>query len=83
VELLVAIGALLLVGVVVVLAPRTGRSAREARAADMLAQRRRSRAAHPTARAVRGATREVPAPVPVPAEPARTPRTPGAGQVVR
>ena len=91
-ELLVAIGALLVVGVVVVLAPRTRRAAREARAAELIASRRRSRAAHPTARAFRSPSANPPTPVPVPAPapgpPAesgavRTPRAPGAGQVVR
>src|SRR6478672_11444260 len=52
-ELLVAIGVLLVVGVVVVLSPRARRAAREARAAELAAQRERSRAEHPTARAVR------------------------------
>jgi UDP-GlcNAc:undecaprenyl-phosphate GlcNAc-1-phosphate transferase len=52
-ELLVAIGVLLVVGVVVVLSPRARRAAREARAAELLAQREKSRADHPTARAAR------------------------------
>src|SRR5436305_1126828 len=52
-ELLVAIGVLLLVGVVVVLSPRARRAAREARAAELAAQRERSRADHPTGRALR------------------------------
>jgi UDP-GlcNAc:undecaprenyl-phosphate GlcNAc-1-phosphate transferase len=52
-ELLVAIGVLLVVGVVVVLSPRARRAAREARAAELLAQKERSRADHPTARAAR------------------------------
>src|SRR5215218_8548242 len=52
-ELLIAIAVLLLVGVVVVLSPRARRAAREARAAELAAQRERSRAEHPTARAVR------------------------------
>jgi UDP-GlcNAc:undecaprenyl-phosphate GlcNAc-1-phosphate transferase len=52
-ELVIAIGVLLVVGVVVVLAPRARRAAREARAAELLAQRERSRADHPSARAVR------------------------------
>ena len=50
-ELVLAIGMLLVVGVVVVLSPRARRAAREARAAELVAQRRRSRADHPTARA--------------------------------
>jgi UDP-GlcNAc:undecaprenyl-phosphate GlcNAc-1-phosphate transferase len=50
-ELVLAIGLLLVVGVVVVLSPRARRAAREARAAELAAQRRRSRADHPTARA--------------------------------
>jgi UDP-GlcNAc:undecaprenyl-phosphate/decaprenyl-phosphate GlcNAc-1-phosphate transferase len=53
VELLVAIAVLLVVGVVVVLSPRARRAAREARAAELAAQRERSRAEHPTARALR------------------------------
>jgi UDP-GlcNAc:undecaprenyl-phosphate GlcNAc-1-phosphate transferase len=52
-ELLVAIGVLLVVGVVVVLSPRARRAAREAKAAELAAQRQRSRADHPTARATR------------------------------
>ncbi|MGY2130486.1 glycosyltransferase family 4 protein [Blastococcus sp. SYSU DS0617] len=52
-ELLVAIAVLLVVGLVVVLSPRARRAAREARAAELAAQRQRSRADHPTARAVR------------------------------
>jgi UDP-GlcNAc:undecaprenyl-phosphate GlcNAc-1-phosphate transferase len=55
-ELLVAIAVLLVVGVVVVLSPRARRAAREARAAELAAQRERSRAEHPTARAVRERT---------------------------
>jgi UDP-GlcNAc:undecaprenyl-phosphate GlcNAc-1-phosphate transferase len=49
-ELVIAIGALLVVGVVVVLSPRARRARREARAAEQLAQRERSRADHPSAR---------------------------------
>src|SRR5687768_1592108 len=52
-ELVLAIGLLLVVGVVVVLSPRARRAAREARAAALAAQRERSRADHPTARAPR------------------------------
>ena len=52
-ELLVAIAVLLVVGAVVVLSPRARRAAREARAAEFAAQRERSRAEHPTARALR------------------------------
>jgi UDP-GlcNAc:undecaprenyl-phosphate/decaprenyl-phosphate GlcNAc-1-phosphate transferase len=52
-ELLVAIAVLLVIGIVVVLSPRARRAAREARAAELAAQRERSRADHPTARAVR------------------------------
>jgi UDP-GlcNAc:undecaprenyl-phosphate GlcNAc-1-phosphate transferase len=55
VELLVAITVLLVVGVVVVLSPRARRAAREARAAELAAQRERSRAEHPTSRAARAA----------------------------
>jgi UDP-GlcNAc:undecaprenyl-phosphate GlcNAc-1-phosphate transferase len=49
-ELVIAIGALLVVGVVVVLSPRARRARWEARAAEQLAQRERSRADHPSAR---------------------------------
>jgi UDP-GlcNAc:undecaprenyl-phosphate GlcNAc-1-phosphate transferase len=49
----IAIGILLVIGVVVVLAPRARRAAREARAAELIAQRERSRADHPTARATK------------------------------
>jgi UDP-GlcNAc:undecaprenyl-phosphate GlcNAc-1-phosphate transferase len=63
-ELVLAIGLLLVVGVVVVLSPRARRAAREARAAELAAQRRRSRADHPTARARSAAA-------PGPREPAR------------
>src|SRR5687768_15886612 len=52
-ELVVAIAVLLVVGIVVVLSPRARRAAREARAAELAAQRGRSPADHPTARAVR------------------------------
>jgi UDP-GlcNAc:undecaprenyl-phosphate GlcNAc-1-phosphate transferase len=59
-ELLVVIGVLLVVGVVVVLSPRARVAAREARAAELAAQRERSRAEHPTARHLRAA-RQAPA----------------------
>jgi UDP-GlcNAc:undecaprenyl-phosphate GlcNAc-1-phosphate transferase len=59
-ELLASIAVLLVLGVVVVLSPRTRRAAREARAAELEAQRQRSRADHPTARAVRATTPAVP-----------------------
>jgi UDP-GlcNAc:undecaprenyl-phosphate GlcNAc-1-phosphate transferase len=77
-ELLVAIGVLLVVGVVVVLSPRARRAAREARAADLAAQRRRSRADHPTARSLRATTSTVPDHADEP-----SPRAAGAGQGVR
>ena len=81
-ELLVAIGVLLVVGVVVVLSPRARRAAREARAAELAAQRERSRAEHPTARALRlGAPARPPAPGPAPppaGRPAGGPVTPAA-----
>jgi UDP-GlcNAc:undecaprenyl-phosphate GlcNAc-1-phosphate transferase len=70
-ELVIAIGALLVVGVVVVLSPRARRAAREARAAELLAQKERSRADHPSARAVKAeppAARE-PAVAPTPVGP--------------
>jgi UDP-GlcNAc:undecaprenyl-phosphate GlcNAc-1-phosphate transferase len=59
VELLVGIAVLLVLGVVVVLSPRARRAAREARAAELEAQRRRSRAHHPTGRALRTAAPSV------------------------
>src|SRR6185503_16237123 len=68
-ELLIAIGVLLVVGVVVVLSPRARRAAREARAAELLAQRERSRAEHPTARALRLSEAASP-PSPLPRQPA-------------
>ncbi|SFU04063.1 UDP-GlcNAc:undecaprenyl-phosphate GlcNAc-1-phosphate transferase [Geodermatophilus amargosae] len=99
VELLVVIGVLLVVGVVVVLGPHARRAAREARAAEIAAQRRRSRAAHPTARAHRtggrpaGATASTSAPLsptpPASAPPSgpapgpAAPRAAGAGRGVR
>jgi UDP-GlcNAc:undecaprenyl-phosphate GlcNAc-1-phosphate transferase len=52
VEVLVVIGALLVVGVVVVLSPRARRAAIAARQAEIAAMKRRSRSAHPTRRAV-------------------------------
>jgi UDP-GlcNAc:undecaprenyl-phosphate GlcNAc-1-phosphate transferase len=77
-ELLVAIAGLLVVGIVVLLSPRARRAAREARAAELAAQRRRSRAEHPTARAQRLAAA---APVATPTD-AGT-RSADAGQVLR
>jgi UDP-GlcNAc:undecaprenyl-phosphate GlcNAc-1-phosphate transferase len=68
-ELLVATGVLLVVGVIVVLSPRARRAAREARAAELAAQRERSRAEHPTARALRVAD-PAPASGPMPRQPA-------------
>jgi UDP-GlcNAc:undecaprenyl-phosphate GlcNAc-1-phosphate transferase len=59
-ELVVAIAVLLVVGIIVVLGPRARRAAREARAAELAAQRERSRADHPTARAVRPSTEPTP-----------------------
>ena len=59
VELLVGIAVLLVLGVVVVLSPRARRAAREARAAELEAQRRRSREHHPTGRALRTAAPSV------------------------
>jgi UDP-GlcNAc:undecaprenyl-phosphate/decaprenyl-phosphate GlcNAc-1-phosphate transferase len=82
VELLIAIAVLLVVGVVVVLSPRARRAAREARAAELLAQRERSRAEHPTARALRAQEAALDSRrVPSGSEP--TPRAAGAGQVLR
>jgi UDP-GlcNAc:undecaprenyl-phosphate GlcNAc-1-phosphate transferase len=83
-ELVVAIAVLLVVGIVVVLSPRARRAAREARAAELLAQKERSRADHPTARAVRtaqpGRTAEAPG-TPVPGS-ASAPRQPSLRQGV-
>ena len=73
VEVLVAIAVLLVVGVVVVLSPRARRAASEARAAELAAQRERSRAEHPTARALRLGD---------PPAPAVRPRQPADRQVV-
>ncbi|MCZ2823951.1 MULTISPECIES: glycosyltransferase family 4 protein [unclassified Modestobacter] len=53
VEVLVIVGALLVVGVVVVLSPRARRAAIAAREAELAAMKDRSRAAHPASRAVR------------------------------
>src|SRR4051794_17421910 len=74
-ELLVAIGVLLVVGVVVVLSPRARRAARDARAAELLAQKERSRLDHPTARTTRSAAVQA-------AAPEQAPRPPGVRQVV-
>jgi UDP-GlcNAc:undecaprenyl-phosphate GlcNAc-1-phosphate transferase len=78
------------VGVVVVLSPHARRAAREARAAEIAAQRRRSRAAHPTARATRGQARRstgaaLPGGTPATATPPApaAPRAAGAGQGLR
>jgi UDP-GlcNAc:undecaprenyl-phosphate GlcNAc-1-phosphate transferase len=54
VEVLVVIGALLVVGIVVVLSPRARRAAIAARQAELAALKERSRAAHPASRVVRG-----------------------------
>jgi UDP-GlcNAc:undecaprenyl-phosphate GlcNAc-1-phosphate transferase len=70
-DLLAVIGGLLVVGVVVVLSPRARRAAREARAAELLAQRERSRADHPSARVRTAAADATVAPPPAPAHPAR------------
>jgi UDP-GlcNAc:undecaprenyl-phosphate/decaprenyl-phosphate GlcNAc-1-phosphate transferase len=78
-ELLVVIAVLLVVGVVVVLSPRARRAAREARAAELAAQRERSRAEHPTARAVR----TPPPPPPGRGRPDPEPRAAGAGRMAR
>src|ERR1700712_3555238 len=63
VEVLVIIGALLVVGVVVVLSPRARRAAIAARQAELAAMKERSRAAHPANRATRGGGPAGPAPV--------------------
>jgi UDP-GlcNAc:undecaprenyl-phosphate GlcNAc-1-phosphate transferase len=80
-ELLVAVAVLLVIGVVVVLSPRARRAAREARAAELVAQKQRSRADHPTARAVRVEGSE-PAPR-RPLTPSATQPSPGTQEVVR
>jgi UDP-GlcNAc:undecaprenyl-phosphate GlcNAc-1-phosphate transferase len=54
VEVLVIIGALLVVGVVIVLSPRARRAAIAAREAELAAMKQRSRAAHPARRPRRG-----------------------------
>jgi UDP-GlcNAc:undecaprenyl-phosphate GlcNAc-1-phosphate transferase len=54
VDVLVIIGALLVVGVVVVLSPRARRAAIAARQAELVALKERSRAAHPASRVTRG-----------------------------
>jgi UDP-GlcNAc:undecaprenyl-phosphate GlcNAc-1-phosphate transferase len=54
VEVLVIIGALLVVGVVVVLSPRARRAAIAGREAELAALKERSRAAHPASRITRG-----------------------------
>ena len=82
VEVLVVIGALLVVGIVVVLSPRARRAAIAARQAELAALKERSRAAHPASRVVRGG--------PAAAVPGRTarsrpvrppaPRSPPAGR---
>jgi UDP-GlcNAc:undecaprenyl-phosphate GlcNAc-1-phosphate transferase len=64
-----------------VLSPRARRAAREARAAELAAQRERSRAEHPTARALRTPTGEPPRAAAGPGS--TTPRTPDAREAVR
>jgi UDP-GlcNAc:undecaprenyl-phosphate GlcNAc-1-phosphate transferase len=56
VEVLVIIGALLVVGIVVVLSPRARRAAIAARQAELAAMKERSRAAHPASRGSSSAT---------------------------
>jgi UDP-GlcNAc:undecaprenyl-phosphate GlcNAc-1-phosphate transferase len=76
VEVLVVIGALLIVGVVVVLSPRARQAAIGARQAELAALKERSRAAHPASRTLSGGS---PAPTgstpvaggPVPSAPGR------------
>src|SRR3954447_16110240 len=82
VELLVAIGVLLVVGVVVVLSPRARPAARGARAAELLAQRERSRLDHPTSRSVRAAAVQAAAPEVPTDQPPAPPGTPTVRQVV-
>jgi UDP-GlcNAc:undecaprenyl-phosphate GlcNAc-1-phosphate transferase len=84
-ELVLAIGTLLVVGVVVVLSPRARRAAREARAAALAAQRQRSRADHPSARARRPSPAAArPGPTPPAPAPADGPSAlPGAREVAR
>src|SRR3954454_15680202 len=75
VEVLVVIGALVVVGVMVVLSPRARRAAIAARQAELAALKERSRAARPASRAVRarpgGASAPV-GPAPTAEEPAPT-----------
>ncbi|MBB3678552.1 UDP-GlcNAc:undecaprenyl-phosphate GlcNAc-1-phosphate transferase [Modestobacter versicolor] len=79
VEVLVIIGALLVVGVVVVLSPRARRAAIAARQAELAALKERSRAAHPASRVTRGRPGGPTAPVggPQPPGPVPTSRTAG------
>jgi UDP-GlcNAc:undecaprenyl-phosphate GlcNAc-1-phosphate transferase len=74
-ELVLAIGLLLVVGVVVVLSPRARRAAREARATALAAQRQRSRADHPSVRA-----RRTPAPAPSAPPPTASPAPPSPAE---
>ncbi|WP_448615831.1 MraY family glycosyltransferase [Modestobacter sp. URMC 112] len=89
VEVLVVVGALLVVGVVVVLSPRARRAAIAARQAEVAAQRQRSRSAHPTRRvartvATRGAVSPGGAPaVPKPLSSSAPPATTGPPAGVR
>jgi UDP-GlcNAc:undecaprenyl-phosphate/decaprenyl-phosphate GlcNAc-1-phosphate transferase len=71
VEVLVIIGALLVVGVVVVLSPRARRAAIAAREAELAALKERSRDAHPASRTSRGSA----------APPAASPPAPDPGPV--
>jgi UDP-GlcNAc:undecaprenyl-phosphate/decaprenyl-phosphate GlcNAc-1-phosphate transferase len=77
VEVLVVIGALLVVGVVVVLSPRARRAAIAARQAEIAAMKRRSRSAHPARRAVPSIRDRAPVPG-APERPSGTPPLPSA-----
>ncbi|MGY1842151.1 glycosyltransferase family 4 protein [Modestobacter sp. SYSU DS0875] len=79
VEVLVVIGALLVVGVVVVLSPRARRAAIAARQAELAAMRERSRTAHPATRAARGRGAAEVVPTQPDAVPTRAGTAPPAG----
>ena len=79
VEVLVIVGALLVVGVVVVLSPRARRAAIAAREAELAALKERSRAAHPASRVKGGGPAGPTVPVAAPATPGPLPTGRTAG----